>query len=124
MPRPSEDDIAEEQLHFAKVVSTFKQYGPYAVGSSFLDELCRIWNTLFQLAANNRRRKDLYSLSPEDRKILDELGWKNKLADIDNAILENAKFVRQMIAQPEIFSDADLGEDAETRQEQESSQSK
>ncbi|KAL5478532.1 hypothetical protein ACEPAI_2716 [Sanghuangporus weigelae] len=100
MPQPSEADIAEEQRHFAKVIATFNQYSSYA------------------LAANNRRRKDFHSLASEDQRMLEELGWKAKLIDIDNAILENAKFVKAIIAQPEIFSDADLGEDAEGAEEQ------
>ncbi|EJD01859.1 N2227-domain-containing protein [Fomitiporia mediterranea MF3/22] len=91
----SEADIAEEQQHFAKVVATFEQYASYS------------------LAANNRRRKDLFSLSLEDQKLLDELGWKQRLVDVDNAILENAKFVRAIIAEPEIFSDADLFQDGD-----------
>ncbi|THH09004.1 hypothetical protein EW145_g2315 [Phellinidium pouzarii] len=93
MPQPSKADILEEQKHFANVVTTFQQYGAYA------------------LAANNRRRKDLHSLSQADQQLLDELGWKEKLVDIDQAIIANAKFVEQMIADPEIFSDADLAEE-------------
>ncbi|KAI5119470.1 hypothetical protein M0805_007204 [Coniferiporia weirii] len=97
MPQPSEADVLEEQKHFANVVATFEQYGSYA------------------LAANNRRRKDFYSLSQADQQLIDELGWKEKLIDIDRAILANAKFVQQIIAEPEIFSDADLVVDEETK---------
>lgn len=49
----------------------------------------------------------------EDQKLLDGLGWKKKLVDIDNAILANANFVQAIIAKPEIFSDAELAEDGE-----------
>lgn len=31
MPKHSKEDILEEERHFAKVVATFEQYGPYAV---------------------------------------------------------------------------------------------
>ncbi|KAH8112811.1 N2227-domain-containing protein [Phellopilus nigrolimitatus] len=103
MPQPSESDIIEEQKHFANVVATFEQYGSYA------------------LAANNRRRRDLYSLAQDDQKLLDEIGWKDKLVDIDNAIVVNARFVQQMIAEPAIFSDADLADEVDDDGGEESS---
>lgn len=64
-----------------------------------------------KLSANNRRRKDFFKLPIADQKLLEELGYKSKLAEVDKAIIANAAFVRQMVAQPQIFSDADLGEE-------------
>lgn len=56
-----------------------------------------------QAAANHRRRKDLYTLPPADLEILERLGYKQKLDEVDDAILANAKFLNQIIANPEIF---------------------
>ncbi|KAH9947863.1 N2227-domain-containing protein [Amylocystis lapponica] len=81
----SPSEIEEEKVHFANVVATFQQYAPYS------------------LSANNRRRKDFYTLSRPDRELLEELGYKTKLADVDTAILANASFLRQIVANPEIF---------------------
>lgn len=64
-----------------------------------------------QLAANNRRRKDLYSLPLADQQLLEGLGYKDKLIDIDRAIMANEFFIQQMVANPEIF--ADDGEEEE-----------
>jgi carnosine N-methyltransferase len=64
--------------------------------------------TPFQLAANNRRRKDLYTLPRGDQEILENLGYKQKLADVDIAIQANADFLNQIIENPEIFGH-DLG---------------
>ncbi|GBE83482.1 Carnosine N-methyltransferase [Sparassis crispa] len=80
---PSEID--EEKAHFANVITAFQQYAPYA------------------LTANNRRRKDFYTLSRADQDLLDDLGYKEKLAEADRAILMNATFLNQIVANPEIF---------------------
>ena len=56
-----------------------------------------------QAAANHRRRKDLYTLPPADLEILERLGYKQKLDEVDDAILANAKFLNQIVANPEIF---------------------
>ena len=62
--------------------------------------------------ANNRRRKDLYKLPREDQLLLTELGYKQKLIDIDQAILVNAQFIGNILQDPSIFANADLvGED-------------
>lgn len=66
-----------------------------------------------KLSANNRRRKDFYTLPLADQKLLDELGYKTKLAEVDKAIIANAQFVRQMVAEPQIFSEADTDEEDE-----------
>ncbi|KAH7908543.1 N2227-like protein-domain-containing protein, partial [Hygrophoropsis aurantiaca] len=81
----SESDIEEEQIHFTNVVTTFQQYAQYS------------------LAANNRRRKDLYTLPPNDKKLLDNIGYREKLNAVDKAILVNAEFLKQIVANPEIF---------------------
>lgn len=56
-----------------------------------------------KLSANNRRRKDLFTLSPADQAVLESIGWKEKLVDIDKAILANARFLSGMVSNPEIF---------------------
>jgi hypothetical protein len=64
-----------------------------------------------QLVANNRRRKDLYTLSQADRALLDAIGYKKKLKEIDTAILANADFLNRIVADPEIFGhDLSAGE--------------
>ena len=50
----------------------------------------------------------MYTLSVDDQKLLDELGWKKRLQEIDEAIMVNAKFVKEIIADTQIFLDADL----------------
>ncbi|KAH7929022.1 N2227-domain-containing protein [Leucogyrophana mollusca] len=81
----SESDVEEEQIHFANVVTTFQQYAQYS------------------LAANNRRRKDLYTLPHSDKELLDIIGYRQKLQEVDKAILINAEFLKQIVANPEIF---------------------
>ncbi|PSS34206.1 hypothetical protein PHLCEN_2v1716 [Hermanssonia centrifuga] len=56
-----------------------------------------------QLAANNRRRKDIYTLPRADQELIASLGYKDKLAEADKAILANAEFLKQIVANPEIF---------------------
>ncbi|KAA1475264.1 N2227-domain-containing protein [Dentipellis sp. KUC8613] len=84
-PGFSEEDIEAEQVHFNNVVATFKHYAPYT------------------LAGNNRRRKDLYTLSREDQALLDSVGYKAKLEAVDRAITANAEFLSRIVAEPEIF---------------------
>lgn len=67
-----------------------------------------------QLAANNRRRRDLYTLSSADQKLLEELGWKEKLSKIDQAILSNKEFVLKMVDDPRIFANANLGDEEDS----------
>ncbi|PCH37437.1 N2227-domain-containing protein [Wolfiporia cocos MD-104 SS10] len=88
----SQAEIEEEQAHFANVITTFQQYAAYS------------------LAANNRRRKDLFTLPVADQEILESLKYKEKLAEADRAILANAEFLNQVVANPEIFGH-DLDED-------------
>jgi carnosine N-methyltransferase len=35
--------------------------------------------------------------------VIDKLGYKRKLVEVDNAILANAAFLDQIVANPEIF---------------------
>lgn len=63
----------------------------------------RLIHAILQLSANNRRRKDLYTLPQPDLEILERLGYKQKLAEVDNAILANAEFLNKIVANPEIF---------------------
>ncbi|OAX32849.1 N2227-domain-containing protein, partial [Rhizopogon vinicolor AM-OR11-026] len=81
----SEADIEEEQRHFSNVITTFQQYAQYS------------------LAANNRRRKDIYTLPCGDKELLDGLGYRQKLQEVDQAILVNAEFLNLIVANPEIF---------------------
>ncbi|KAG2129167.1 N2227-domain-containing protein [Suillus bovinus] len=91
----SDADIEEEQKHFSNVIATFQQYAQYS------------------LAANNRRRKDIYTLSQGDKELLDVLGYRQKLQEVDRAILDNAEFLKLIVANPEIFGhDLDFPKDA------------
>ncbi|KAF7309952.1 N2227 domain-containing protein [Mycena indigotica] len=82
---PSQTDIDEEQLHFSNVISTFQNYANYS------------------LSANNRRRKDLYTLPKADQELLSQLGYRAKLDAVDEAISKNADFLGSVVADPEIF---------------------
>ncbi|KAJ8517718.1 hypothetical protein ONZ45_g5124 [Pleurotus djamor] len=81
----SDDDVAEEEAQFAKVIATFRNYSRYS------------------LAANNRRRKDLFTIPRNDRELIGKVGYKEKLDEVDKAIQVNADFLNQIIANPEIF---------------------
>uniref|UniRef100_A0A0W0FG11 carnosine N-methyltransferase n=1 Tax=Moniliophthora roreri TaxID=221103 RepID=A0A0W0FG11_MONRR len=81
----SEADIEEEQRHFANVIATFQNYQSYS------------------LSANNRRRKDLFTLPRADQELLTGLGYKEKIDAVDKAIIANAQFLSQIVADPEIF---------------------
>ncbi|KAG1896609.1 N2227-domain-containing protein [Suillus fuscotomentosus] len=92
----SDAEIEEEQKHFSNVIATFQQYAQYS------------------LAANNRRRKDIYTLSQGDKDLLDVLGYRQKLQEVDRAILANAEFLKLIVANPEIFGhDLDSPKDAD-----------
>ena len=70
-----------------------------------------------QLAGNNRRRKDIFTLPHEDQGLIDRLGYKRKLAEADDAILANAAFLNQIVAHPEIFENGGPEEDEEGLEE-------
>ena len=58
-----------------------------------------------QLAANNRRRKDLYTLPRGDEELLATLGYKEKLAEVDSAIQMNAEFLQDIAKDPGMFEE-------------------
>lgn len=107
-------DIDEERTHFANVIATFQQYAPYAVRvasvcfSRVLPRSCSACRS--QLNANNRRRKDIHIIPIEDRELLKQIGYKQRIAATDDAILANAEFLNLLTANPEIFGQ-DLAED-------------
>lgn len=66
------------------------------------------------MTANNRRRKDLFTLSRPDQELLESLGYKEKLAAVDQAIMANAEFLSKIVDNPAIFGhDMDEDEDEE-----------
>lgn len=74
-----------------------------------LDPLLRLDRS--QLTANDRRRKDLYTLPRADKALLDSIGYRSKLQEIDTAILANADILHKIVANPEIFGhDVIVGE--------------
>ncbi|KAI9438377.1 N2227-domain-containing protein [Lactarius indigo] len=93
--RDIEKEAEEEQVHFQNVVTAFQRYATYT------------------LAGNNRRRKDVFTLPREDQALLEQLGYKRKLADVDDAILANAAFLNQIVANPAIFENGIPGDDEE-----------
>ncbi|KAH7106861.1 N2227-domain-containing protein [Auriculariales sp. MPI-PUGE-AT-0066] len=82
-----EDEEAEELAAFGKVIAAFRNYERDAH------------------SANNRRRKDAYRVPFPDRELLHQLGWHEKLVDVDEAIAVNAKFVKTLVAQTQIFGE-------------------
>ncbi|TBU63507.1 N2227-domain-containing protein [Dichomitus squalens] len=89
----TQEQIEEEQTHFANVITTFQQYAPYA------------------LNANNKRRKDFHTLPIADRELLTSLGYKDRISAVDHAIFVNAEFLNRVIASPDIFSGGGPDED-------------
>ena len=45
----------------------------------------------------------MYTLPKADQELLDTLGYKQKLEEVDKAILVNADFLAQIVSEPEIF---------------------
>lgn len=56
-----------------------------------------------QIAANNRRRKDIFTLPRADQELLTSLGYKQKLTEVDKAILTNAEFLNKIVANTHMF---------------------
>lgn len=104
--------VEEEQIAFQNVITTFQQYAPYAV-TSFPSRPSQNSTdyTRPQLTANNRRRKDFFTLPRADRELLEGLGYKEKLAEVDKAILANAEFLSKIVDNPAIFGHDDGDED-------------
>lgn len=87
---------ALEQRQFAKVVSTFKRYAQHS------------------LLANNRRRKDIYTLPRADQDLINDLGYKQKLDAVDKAIFVNAEFLAKVVEDTQIFDELEThGENEE-----------
>ncbi|XP_006455080.1 hypothetical protein AGABI2DRAFT_121027 [Agaricus bisporus var. bisporus H97] len=82
---PSEQDIEEEQRHFAQVIVTFRSYAQYA------------------LSANNKRRKDIYRLPRADVELIRGIKYREKLECVDRAILENAHFLLKVVEDADMF---------------------
>ena len=55
----------------------------------------------------------MFTLPREDQVLIDQLGFKRKLAEVDNAILANAAFLNQIVAHPEIFENGPEEDDSE-----------
>ncbi|KIY65522.1 N2227-domain-containing protein [Cylindrobasidium torrendii FP15055 ss-10] len=84
---PTEADAAEggEVRVFSNVISTFRQYSQYS------------------LSSNNRRRRDLFKLPKADQEVFIALGYRDKLNEVDEAIIKNAEFIEEIVDRPEIF---------------------
>jgi len=55
--------------------------------------------------ANNRRRKDIYTLPRADQELLNDLDYKQKLDAVDKAILVNADFLAKIVEDTQIFDE-------------------
>jgi carnosine N-methyltransferase len=99
----SEKGTEEERTHFQNVITAFQQYASYTVCPRHALLSTPQTLTVEQLSANNRRRKDIFALPLEDQAVIDQLGYKQKLVEVDDAILANAAFLNQIVANPEIF---------------------
>ncbi|KAH9996103.1 N2227-domain-containing protein [Russula vinacea] len=97
--RGTEKEAEEEQIHFQNVITAIQQYAPYT------------------LAGNNRRRKDIFTLPRQDQALIEQLGYKRKLAEVDDAILANAAFLNQIVANPEIFENGGPSSESEAEAE-------
>lgn len=96
--RDIEKKADEEQIHFQNVITAFQRYAPYT------------------LAGNNRRRKDVFTLPREDQALLEQLGYKRKLAAVDDAILTNSAFLNQIVANPAIFENGTPGDEEDNQE--------
>lgn len=106
-----EKEAGEEQIHFQKVITAFQRYAPFTV-SAFICAYVQLFPlNNQQLAGNNRRRKDVFTLPREDQALLEQLGYKRKLAAVDDAILTNAAFLNQIVANPAIFENGIPGDE-------------
>ncbi len=97
-----------ESRHFKEVVLTFRSYAQNAV-STFIRNRASPFQHVHQLSANNRRRKDIFRLPQADVELIRGLRYREKLENVDRAILENAHFLLRIVENPEIFGhDIDL----------------
>ena len=54
-----------------------------------------------------------------DQQLLEDIGYKAKLDQVDKAIIENAKFLGDIIAEPVVFGNEGENDEKEQEQEQE-----
>jgi hypothetical protein len=66
-----------------------------------------------KLSANSRRLKDFLSLPLSHQKLLEDLGWRKKIDLVDEKIEANAAFLKQIVADPQIFDGEEDDEDHE-----------
>jgi len=59
----------------------------------------------------------VFTLPREDQALLEQLGYKRKLADVDDAILANAAFLDQIVANPAIFENGIPGDEEDNDNE-------
>ncbi|KAG8991336.1 hypothetical protein FRB90_001390 [Tulasnella sp. 427] len=81
-----EDPDELEAQHFAKVIKTFREYETY------------------HLSANNRRRKDFLRVPRKNQELLEQVGWKKRLEEVDEKIAANQAFLNLLVDHPDIFS--------------------
>ncbi|KAF8333131.1 N2227-like protein-domain-containing protein [Cantharellus anzutake] len=79
-------DAELEDLHFRTVLDAFAHYRQYS------------------LSANARRLKDFYSLPLAHQKLLNELGFRERIDMVDQRIEANAKFLNAVVDHPDIFN--------------------
>ncbi|KAG8975335.1 hypothetical protein FRC05_005894 [Tulasnella sp. 425] len=94
-PRHHEEEDPDEleAQHFAHVIRTFREYETY------------------HLSANNRRRKDFHRLPRKNQELLEQVGWKKRLEEIDEKIAANQAFLDLIVDHPDIFSHEDVDDD-------------
>lgn len=102
--------LTSERKHFHQVITTFQNYARHSVSRPCSGLVIQEPNADFQISTNNRRRRDIFRLPRTDQELLESLGYKKKIDDVDRAILANAQFITQIVENPEIFGH-DLGED-------------
>jgi hypothetical protein len=115
--RDIEKKADEEQIHFQNVITAFQRYAPYTVSALVRAHVQHSPLTQHrQLAGNNRRRKDVFTLPREDQALLEQLGYKRKLAAVDDAILTNSAFLNQIVANPAIFENGTPGDEEDNQE--------
>ncbi|CED82912.1 Putative trehalase [Phaffia rhodozyma] len=103
-PTPQEIEASKaERKAFDAVLRCFYQYEAYS------------------LSANNRRLKDLLSLSKPHQAILNKLKYREKLSKVDDAIRVNADFLREIAdtVGSSMFGDEDEEDEEEDEDEDE-----
>ena len=58
----------------------------------------------------------MFTLPRDDQALLEQLGYKRKLAAVDDAILTNAAFLNQIVANPAIFESGRLGDEEDNEE--------